>query len=351
MSRSKLLRKLEYILVAASAAGLIFALEAKQSSLWAIVPLTGTMVVNVLNRRSEDKNSSRKALEELAEMEQRILNKIQWLEDTVKALPAPIEPNRVENLEEISKLNREALAKLEKSLLSLADLNSAFPELQKNVNAYGIDLAENKQEIELIQENLQSLPSRKDVELQTQESFGILQSQQKVNEQNIAGLTDKINSVSWRIEEIYKSDRKVDKLREQFDRFLQQQEIESLTNELDSPLGAYSFTAVSQQIENLKEQTTDAQSAIIQIQKVLKDFPTYEEIEQIQHEFQEIQTKSENGDIISESEQLQAIKAELAELKTELERSKLNNQLKAENGEHTKERQSRNILDWFSNKF
>ena len=352
MSQSKLLRKVEYLLVAASAAGLIFALEAKQSSFWAIVPLTATMAVNVLNRRNEDKTSIEGALEEIADIEQRMLNKIQWLEDTVKALPPSIEPIRVEKLEKITKLNRETVAGLEKHFLNVGDLNTVLPELQKNVKVHKTDLAENKKAIELIEEKLQSLPSRTDLELQTKETFNILQSKQKINDEDIAALTDKINSISWRIEEIYKSDRKVDKLRAEFDVFIKQQEIEYLTSELDSPAGIYNFTSFRKQIDNLQEQNTDSQSAIIQLQKVLKDFPSHEEIKEIKHELKQMKIQADPVNIVSESVEIQEIKAEIGELKTQLDRQKSNKQLEEENEKYSnKDRSNKSLFSWLSNRF
>ncbi|MGF1487423.1 MAG: hypothetical protein ACFBSE_10075 [Prochloraceae cyanobacterium] len=345
MSQSKLLKNLEYGLVAASAAGLVFALEGKQSSFWAIAPLTGTMVVNVLNRRNEDKTSIKAALDEIADIEQRMLNKIQWLEDTVKALPPAIEPNRIEKLEEITTLNRGTLLELEKRFLE-----TILPELKENINVSKNNLEKNKKAIEQIEEKLKKIPTRTDLELQTKDTLSILETKQKVNDEDIAALTDKINSVSWRIEEIYKSDRKVDKLREEFERFLKQREIESLTSELDSPLGAYSFTSVAKQIDSLKEQTTDSQSAILQLQKVLKDFPTQEEIETIKNQLQAIKKQADPIDFNSESDSLEEIQAKIAELKTELDRQKLNKQLAEENGENN-ERANKNIFSWLSNRF
>jgi len=345
MSQSKILKNLEYVLVAASAAGLVFALEAKQSSFWAIAPLTGTMVVNVLNRRNEDKTSIKAALDEIADIEQRMLNKIQWLEDTVKALPPAIEPNRIEKLEEITTLNRGTLLELEKRFLE-----NILPELKENINVSKNNLEENKKAIELIEEKLKKIPTRTDLELQIKDTLSILETKQKVNDEDIAALTDKINSVSWRIEEIYKSDRKVDKLREEFERFLKQREIESLTSELDSPLGAYSFTSVAKQIDSLKEQTTDSQSAILQLQKVLKDFPTQEEIETIKNQLREIKKQADPIHLDSESDSLQEIQAKIDELKTELERQKLNKQLAEENRENN-ERANKNIFSWLSNRF
>jgi len=348
MSQSKLLRKLEYILVAASAAGLVFALETKQSSLWAIVPLTGTMIVNVLNRRSEDKNSTRSAIDELGNVEQRMLGKVQWLEDTVKALPAPIEPTRVDKLEQITKLNREALGGLEKRLMSLAALETVLPELQKNLNLHQTDLEDNKKAIELIQEKIESIPTRSDVELQTKETFNILQSKQKLNQEEIAGLTDKINNVSWRIEELHKSDRKIDKLREEFDRFLHQQEIQSITSELDPPLGSYNFTSVAKQLEILKEKSTDSQAAIIQLQQVLKDIPSQREIEEIKYKLQTLEIVDNTLNGSSESSEIEVIKSEIAELKAELAKQKLNHN---EEEHSAKETPNKSIFSWLNTKF
>ena len=379
MSQSNLLKNTEYIFIGASAVATIAIIAAAEISLPLVGAfLTGSLVLNVLNRQKGDKDSRKDAIQKLADVEQRLLNKIQQLEDSFQALPPPIEPAELNKLSESIKGNQEAIGTIEQHLSSLDSLNTLLPEIQNHLDRLQEKAQENKLAIQETRENVQSLPTRTDLELQTEETFKILQSKQKMSEEEIAKVTEQINAVSLRLDNLSATSEALDlnsieqttsELKEQIDRLNQQfndrlevGEIQSLKTNLESRITRSDLNIFTEDLNAVKQQAQNLQTTIEELQKASGELPSSQEIQSIKQRLRQFETiaTSETADfsVPPELAELSDIREEIADLRNQfsqmhqlVNQQQLVNQIEEEQEIDTPTSDSRNLFGWLKDRF
>ena len=362
MSKRNILSIAEYVFVGASVIGLLVAVEFNKSSFYAIVPLTGTHVLNLLNRQKQDKITKKDTVNELTDIEQRLLNKIQWLEDSFKALPPPIEPAYLKRLEEKSQSNTEAIGKIQNRLSSLNSLDDTLSEMGNNLNRLEEKVKENIETIKETQQTIKSLPTRTDLELQTQEAFKIISSKQKITEDELAQITEEINVLSARSggnfsapDDVGEIENNISNLNQQIDRLSQQVndrlevgEIESLKTTLESRITRSDLNIFTEDLKALKKQTQNLKATTEELQTAFRGIASIEEII----------SETGDSDLISELKELRSIKEDLADLKSQFslmeDRTDSEDLVNASEGKTKTNKDNapkRNIFNWLSGKF
>ncbi|MGK7917119.1 MAG: hypothetical protein AB4038_16500 [Prochloraceae cyanobacterium] len=373
MSKSNLLKNTEYIFIGASAVATIAVVAAAEISIPLVATfLTGSLVLNILNRQKGDKDSRKDAIQELADVEQRLLNKIQQFEDSFQALPPPIEPAELNKLSERIKGNQEAIGTIEQRFSSLDSLNALLPEIQNHLDRLQEKAQENTVAIQETQENIQSLPTRTDLELQTEETFKILQSKQKMSEEEIAKVTEQINSVSLRLDNLFSPpeiltlnsiEQTISELKEQIERLNQQfndrlevGEIESLKTNLESPITGSDLNIFTEDLKAVKQQAQNLQATIEELQKAYGELPSTQEIQNIKQRLYQFETiaTSETADfsLPPELAELSDIREEIADLRNQLSQiQQLLNQIEEEQETDASTSDSRNLFGWLRDRF